>query len=260
MTVNDIHLVYFSAAFTVKKTVTEMASAFGVKTTVHDITCGAPAEDLVLNEKDLLIIGMPVYAGRIPASAVNSIDRFKGMGTPAIAVCVYGNRDYDDALIELKDAIEANGFKTIAAAAFIAQHSIFPAVGAGRPDEKDIETIRDFALRCKDKLSSAEGIASFPQLNVKGHRPYKTPGNVPLHPSADRKSCTRCGTCARLCPAKAIPEDKPYLTDTSKCISCGRCIAVCPQKCRRYKGLLYSIAGKKFTKDNSARKEPEMFI
>ncbi len=56
MTVNDIHLVYFSAAFTVKKTVTEMASAFGVKTTVHDITCGAPAEDLVLNEKDLLII------------------------------------------------------------------------------------------------------------------------------------------------------------------------------------------------------------
>ena len=240
MTVNDIHLVYFSAAFTVKKTVTEMASAFGVKTTVHDITCGAPSEDLVLNEKDLLIIGMPVYAGRIPASAVNSIDRFKGTGTPAIAICVYGNRDYDDALIELKDAIEANGFKTVAAAAFIAQHSIFPAVGAGRPDEKDIETIRDFALRCKDKLSSAEGIASFPQLNVKGHRPYKTPG--------------------RLCPAKAIPEDKPYLTDTSKCISCGRCIAVCPQKCRRYKGLLYSIAGKKFTKDNSARKEPEMFI
>lgn len=39
------------------------------------------------------------------------------MGTPAIAVCVYGNRDYDDALIELKDAIEANGFKTVAAAA-----------------------------------------------------------------------------------------------------------------------------------------------
>lgn len=260
MKINDIHLVYFSAAFTVRKTVCELASCFGVKTTAHDITCSAPAEDIILNDKDLLIIGMPVYAGRIPASAANAINRFKGTGTPAIAICVYGNRDYDDALIELKDVIEANGFKTMAAAAFVAQHSIFPEVGAGRPDEKDLGKIRSFALSCKEKLASAERTGSFPELNVKGSRPYRNPGNVPLHPSAGRKSCTLCGACARLCPAKAIPGDKPYLTDSSRCISCGRCIAVCPQKCRSYRGLLYRIAGKKFIKANSARKEPEMFL
>lgn len=260
MKIDNIHLVYFSAAFTVRKTVRELASCFGVKTTVHDITCNAPAEDIILNEKDLLVIGMPVYAGRIPASAAGAIDRFKGTGTPAIAVCVYGNRDYDDALIELKDIIEANGFKAIAAAAFVAQHSIFPEVGAGRPDEEDLVKIRSFALSCKEKLASAEGTGSFAELHVKGNRPYRAPGNVPLHPSADRKSCTLCGTCARLCPAKAIPEEKPYLTDSSRCISCGHCMAVCPQKCRRYRGLLYKIAGKRFIKDNSSRKEPEMFL
>ena len=70
--------------------------------------------------------------------AVDAFEKIKGDKTPAVLVCVYGNRNYDDALLELKDISEANGFVPIAAGAFIARHSIFSDVAVGRPDKEDL--------------------------------------------------------------------------------------------------------------------------
>ncbi len=78
----------------------------------HDITKSASKEVIHLSENDLLIVGMPVYAGRIPAIAIDALNKFKGNKTPAVIVCVYGNRDYDDALLELKDIVQNNGFSS----------------------------------------------------------------------------------------------------------------------------------------------------
>ena len=64
-----------------------------------------------------------------------------GNNTPAVAVCVYGNRDYDDALLEIKDTLNGNGFRTFAAGAFIGRHCIFPKVAEGRPDASDLEKL-----------------------------------------------------------------------------------------------------------------------
>ncbi len=63
--------------------------------------------------------------------------RPKGNQTPAIAVVTYGNRDYEDALLELQTILEQNGFVVIGAAALIAEHSIVHSVGHDRPDEAD---------------------------------------------------------------------------------------------------------------------------
>lgn len=259
MEISKINLVYFSATFTTKKIVRLIAKQLSDKVEAYDITQTAPENDVVSGSQDLLIVGMPVYAGRIPAKAVDALNKFKGNGSPAIIVCVYGNRDYDDALLELKNSVQANGFKVVSAGAFIAQHAIFPVVGMNRPDEKDIALIKAFASKSSDMLRSTTDINSLTAIHVKGNTPYKLPGKIPLRPKGNKK-CNECGTCAEQCPVQAIPENTPRKTDKNRCIACGRCIVVCPQNARHFGGILYILAGKKFVKSNAARKEPELLF
>lgn len=256
MEASNVHMVYFSATYTTQKIVVAVAEQFNGKLLKHDITQSVPSEDIVCGENDILIIGMPVYAGRIPVQGAKAIGKLAGANTPAIIVCVYGNREYDDALLELKELVENNGFKIISAAAFVAQHSIFPQVAAHRPDTSDIELARSFGARSNTIISSLPDCRSIPSINVKGNKPYKIPKPIPLKPKGNAK-CNKCGICVSLCPTQAISADAPRKTDADKCISCGRCIVVCSQKARYFGGLLYKIVNKKFLKDNSARKEPE---
>ena len=174
-------------------------------------------------------------------------------------VCVYGNRDYDDALLELKNTVESNGFRVVSVGAYIVQHSIFPKVGEARPDAKDIEIIKDFAGKSADILSSSVTEKSIPDISAKGIRPYKIPGRIPLKPKGN-KHCNDCGTRVKLCPVFTINENNTRKTNKKICISCGRCIVVCPQKARSFGGLLYKIAGSSFVRVNSTRKELEMFF
>lgn len=259
MKISNIKLVYFSATYTTRKIVKLIAGEINDTFTEYDITQKIPESDVISEGNDLFIVGMPVYSGRIPAKAVEALNKFKGKNTPAIIVCVYGNRDYDDALLELKDIMENNGYKVISAGVFIAQHSIFPKVGTNRPDEKDIDLIKNFTKKSMEKLHSLTDIDHLPDIQVKGNHPYKVPGKLPLLPKGNRK-CTKCGTCVKLCPVQAIEESNPRNTDKEKCIACGCCIVVCPVDARHFGGLLYKIAGKKFVKAYSGRKEPEMYF
>lgn len=259
MKTENINIVYFSATYTTRNIIRQVAAQLEGNKTEYDITQTILSEEIGMSSNDLLLIGMPVYAGRIPAPSRLSLQHLKGNDTPAIIVCVYGNRDYDDALLELKETVEGNGFKVISAGAFIAQHSIFPQVGTNRPDEKDKKLITGFAERSQRIIDSAIDLSSLQAINVKGNNPYKIPGKLPLRPKGNRK-CTACGSCVKLCPTQAIPADAPRSTDKDKCIACGRCIVICPAKARSFGGLLYKIAGKKFIKTYSARKEPEIYI
>lgn len=141
MKTSKINSVYFSATRTTRSIIRHIAQQLECERVEYDITQNTPEKTIEMGENELLLVGVPVYAGRVPAIALPALQKFKGTKTPAIIVCVYGNRDYDDALLELNDVVEANGFKVISAGAFIAQHSIFPQVGANRPDDKDNKLI-----------------------------------------------------------------------------------------------------------------------
>ena len=56
-----------------------------------------------------------------------------GCGARAVLMCVYGNRAYEDTLVELADTAEKAGFHVIAAVAAIAEHSVVRRFAAGRP-------------------------------------------------------------------------------------------------------------------------------
>lgn len=251
-----IHIVYFSATGTTERITNAIADCLGGEYRSYNMTIAPHKEIRIESPEDTVLIGTPVYAGRVPKIAAEGLQRLHGCGQKAIAVCVYGNRDYDDALVELCDIVEACGFTTVAAGAFIARHCIFPKVADNRPDNPDMEKIGEFAALCAERIA---GRSLFDPKSVKGNRPYLTPAGVPIHPKSSKTSCRLCGKCASNCPTGAIDTEKPYLTDNSKCISCCRCISICPYEVRAFGGLLYKIAGWKFTKDYLRRKEPEWF-
>jgi len=41
--------------------------------------------------------------------------------------------------------------------------------------------------------------------------------------------CTKCGSCAPVCPQEAISEgSKQFVIDADKCVDCGLCQGECP--------------------------------
>ena len=197
MNIKNIHLAYFSATFSTKRIVREIASQFKKPVIEYDITSDVLKDDVSLgSDGDLLIVGVPSYAGRVPEMAVRSLRRFLGNNTPAIIVSVYGNRAYDDTLIELKDLVESHGFKLLSAAAAIAQHSIFPKIAEGRPNADDMEKLHDFASKSRELLLKIPKMSAVSRLMVKGNRPYRDTKPIPLHPEGSRGKCkgdkTKC--------------------------------------------------------------------
>ncbi len=256
MQISKTNQVYFSATYTTQKVVRQISSQFKTDSTEYDITQGSVSNEVYFSNEELVIIGMPVYSSRIPSKCTEDLKLFKGNNTPAIIVCIYGNRDYDDALLELHDIVINNGFKIISAGAFIGQHSIFPTVGTNRPDSSDFDKINIFANRSKTILERIDDTSQLDSIKVKGNNPYKTPNKATFYPEGD-ETCTQCGTCVQLCPVSAIPEDNPSKTDSSKCIACGRCIVVCPENSRHFNSPMYPLMSEKFTAANNIRKEPE---
>ena len=180
----------------------------------------------VFGSGDLCVVAMPVYGGRIPTAAAERLRTLRGNGAKAAAVAVYGNREIDDALVEMEDILTDCGFTLIAGAEAVAEHSIVRKYGEGRPDVKDELELEAMGRAIADKF--VRGDLHRPKLP--GNRPYKVFGGG-LKPLVDQR-CGLCGICAGLCPVGAIPFHAPNTTDTSKCISCMRCLSVCPSRSR----------------------------
>ena len=206
-----------------------------------------------ITSDDICLIAVPSFGGRVPVPAAESLKRMKGDHAKAVLIVVFGNRAYDDTLLELKDIAEESGFVCIAAIAAIAEHSIMHQFGSGRPDKQDKEELKKYAVQIFHKLSEGQ---EFGDLVVPGKRPYREFGGLPLHPKAGR-ACNECGVCANVCPVGAIRKENPRETDNKKCITCMGCAAVCPQNARKLNPVLLAAASSKMKKACSSRKENE---
>jgi len=253
----NVHLIYFSPTGTTQTVLRGMfdAERYHAALSEYDLTnMECAGTQLALSADDLAIFGFPVYGGRVPKAALERLRNIKGENTPAVLIATYGNRDYDDALLECADVLVPKGFRVFAAAAVVTEHSIVRAIASGRPNEADWAVLRGFAdqIMAKDRRDEAP-------VTLKGNRPYRVYQGVPLKPKGSGR-CNQCGTCAKLCPVGAIATDTPRRTNRELCISCMRCIKYCPQHARGISKLEQSMAHRMLADKCKEEKESTLFL
>ena len=151
MEIKTVWSVYFSATGTTEKVVTTLAKTvaqeLGAQYQTFSFNLPKSREDeLTFGPDDLVVMGVPVYAGRVPNLLLPYVrDKVKAQGALAIPVVLYGNRNFDDGLMELKNVMRDNGFMPVAAGAFVGEHSFSTILGAGRPDADDMALVDELA-------------------------------------------------------------------------------------------------------------------
>lgn len=216
---------------------------------------------------DLAIVGAPVYCGRIPPVALSRLREIRGNNTPAIVVAVYGNRDYEDALLELRDACGELGLVPIAGGAFIGEHSYSTAntpIAVGRPDPADVAEAKRFGRAVKTKISSAQRLDDLGTIVVPGRFPYTEKHAshcaATVSPETSHSDCTLCGTCAAVCPTDAIVVRDSAVTDGDACIMCTACVKSCPTGARSWQAEPVMRAATLLSVNCRDRRMPETYL
>jgi len=270
----NVHTLYFSATGTTEKIVTGIAEKIAEKSdgkdTVHAIDFTLPearTKPLSFEKDDLVIAGVPVYAGRVPNVLLKYLNIVSGNGARVVAVVVYGNRDYDDALIEFRDILESNGFRVMAGGAFIGEHSFSTTLGANRPDEQDMAVAVDFAAKVYDKIKTP---GEHPAVVVRGNRPYRdyyrpkdqngNPVSILKVTPKTSSDCIDCKLCSQVCPMGSIDsEDVSKMTGI--CIKCCACVKKCPVGAKYFDDENYLWHKHELeVQFTGTRREPECFI
>jgi ferredoxin len=266
-----LKLVYFSPTGTSKRTAEAVAKGLGPEFDCVDLTLpDAETKKHSFKPDELAVIAVPVYSGRVPVTAVRRLKKVRGRQCPAVLIVVYGNRAFEDALLELKDIALEQGFLPIAGAAFIGEHS-FDApetpIATGRPDKADLDKAEAFGGQVKEILVQD----SVHELEVPGHRPYRENSgwNKPYEerekadlwsPETNTEACILCGLCASVCPTAAVNVAGSVKTDKADCIACTACVKSCPTGARIWTHERVKKAAAWLFANCSERREPETFL
>lgn len=260
MQLDAVRLIYFSPTHTSRAVGRAIARGTGISRIIEtDLTHEMPVT-LVVADHHLSVVVVPVYGGRVAEVAMQRLERISGEKCPVVPVVVYGNRDYEDALLELTDWTLAHGFVPVAGAAFIGEHSFSRPgrpVAENRPDADDLQMAECLGREVMVRLKERGDGQQLPELKVKGNRPYKVKGNkTPQAPVVIAELCTQCGLCAEVCPVGAVTVGEEVVNNAERCIKCCACVKECPSKALVFDTPFTDILFQNF----SARREPELFF
>ena len=261
----QVRLVYFSPTGTTRKILEGIAEGLSVQDVGHiDLTLPEGAEQTIQPFSDqLVIIGAPVYGGRLPTEAIKRLKRMKAAKTLAVPIVLYGNREFEDALLELRDLVVELGFVPVAGGAFIGEHSFATEdkpIANGRPDSLDLQKAADFGAKIKGKIKSLQSSDDLADLEIPGRFPYEGGAKaMTVSPVTKEDKCTLCGVCADVCPTAAISIDHGVATKIELCIRCCACIKNCPEDARFWEDEMMNTIMNWLNENCADRKEPQIF-
>lgn len=273
MKTDKTYLAYFSPTKTSYKIGHAIATGCNSGNSVSELNATfqpIPAQTN-LTSNDLLIVSVPVYGGHVAPLAIERLKNLQGQSTPAVAIVVYGNRNFENAAIELQEFLSERSFNVIAAGAFIGEHSYcteeYP-IAPQRPNTADLDEAKKFGaqifekinetaepiqvhaetLRCPD--SGEENLLGFKAF-IKEYQSRSQKQNTPtkLIPIVDETLCVSCGQCSQVCPTGAIDENEPTKTDPQKCIKCCACVKSCPENARTLNTPFAPVLSKYFSRE-----------
>ena len=266
MKILSVRLAYFSPTGTTRTVIEHIAQGIGIEV-VEALNFNSPQSGVndyeVIDKDTLLVIGAPVYAGRIPPIAIERFQCLKANGAPVVLVVLYGNREFEDALLEFSDFTVSAGFVPIAGGAFIGEHSFStPSVplSKGRPDREDIRRAREFGGAIRDYLRNLRNVRDIRPPEFPGNRPFKEHPEFPaISPVTDSTRCTACGVCIEACPSESIAIESMSETNAATCILCCACIKTCPENARGLEDPFARKIIEWLSANTMKRKEPEVF-
>lgn len=255
MNIYAAHLITFSPTHTSKQVGKAIVRGTGFsEVTETDLTLHS-VDTLEISEDKLVVITVPVYGGKVAPLA---LERMKGIytsGATVVLAVVYGNRAYEKALAELDAFVSERGFKVIAGATFIGEHSYSTEknpIAVGRPDTDDLRFAEIFGEKVRSKIEAAVDMEKLYAVDVnriqRPRQPFfplfrflrkvvklrKSGVPMPRILAVDAELCTHCGYCVTHCPAGAIVKGDECNTDATKCIRCCACVKGCPKNARTF--------------------------
>lgn len=241
---------------------------------VHsDLTFVSPDEERFESD-DIVIVSAPVYGGKISPLVKQRLAGVIGNGARCVVVAVYGNRAFEQALVDMAGFMTDHGFRVCGGGAFIGEHSystVETPIAMGRPDAQDMADALDFGLEIgrrilenrleevdltslHDEPSPVESLTNFRNF-VLDYQQRRMEAPVNYLPEVDAALCNDCGSCAEVCPTGAISDDS-HAVDAAKCIKCCACVKQCPQQARS----LYTPFAEILSANFSLRKSPRWII
>ncbi len=265
MKIRKIRIVSFSPTGNSQRVVNAIVSGIrGIPIENIDLTHQPMVSAVQFASNELAVIGAPVYAGRVAPLALKRLSGVVADHTPAVVVVTYGNREIEDALIELKDFSEKAGFRPIAAAAFVGEHSFSTPktpIAANRPDPVDLATAEAFGMKIAEKVANLQDREPAACLEVPGNRPYKEAmGPLAFAPTVLETRCTQCAACIPSCPTGAISLNKGIEIARHQCNFCCACIKNCPEDALEIDAAPIKQKIQWLHEHCKERREPELYL
>ncbi len=237
--------VYFSPTGTTKEvveyTVKKLSALLNVTYEIHSYTLPENRRTgFDFDDKDLVVWGTPVYAGRIPNKTLAYVENaLSGGGSYSIPVVTFGNRSFDDGIDELLGIFKSRGSVVIGAMAVVANHVFSDFLAKGRPDKEDFAKIDEFCKNMSEKLRDAKGGEAIEldyQIKKREDLVYYIPKKengeparfLKAKPVVEPNLCCKCKKCVELCPMGSITLREEMPDFDGVCIKCQSCIKVCP--------------------------------